>query len=494
MGRVIRRALTAKTGVDMGMMVKLLLVLLLASGIAYYLVPLLTSGSATELVPVTLASGGTDSGPSRPMPSRTSTGNIRAVATVEAAQRTPYALKAGGLVLAVNAREGERVEAGQVLVELDAGDLAFSSRSATMAVADAEARVERTKFDLAQAAEKLRNARDTARDAEAEAGERLKQAEQDQRHGQDKANTAIADAQAAVAMAEAKLARALYGFNRSRSLAKLEPVVAGLEGELVVPRRPASTEFDDSVIKYNDYVESELAFGEALLAANAARQSVSKAEMAKNQHAESAGLAVNIAQARLGRSKRDAAAAEAALVAHAKSSEFLMAQAHSALAAAQLESERFQSTLERMTIRATAEDAGSIVAEVLVRRGDTVTPGTRAVILHKPDRLIARCYLPVDRLPSFQTFVTSAGANGLVVNATTSAFDGSMAATGRKEQLQWKGKLIRHSSAINPSSMAFLVEVELDRLPVGLAGELGAGWALQPGMVVTLDFGPTAAK
>lgn len=470
----------------MGMVMKLLLVLLLASGIAYYLVPLLTSGRATELQPVSLAqaSGGRTGGSGS---SADKGRTISAIATIESVERTPHALKSGGLVTAVSVQEGATVRAGQVLVELDASDLRFSGQSAKLALEDAIARVERTNHELALAAEKAKNARDTARDAAAEANERLRQAEQDARQGQEKADSAVREARAAVTMAEAKLSRALHMFNRARNLAKLEPVAAGPGGELKVPARPSVEGFDDSLLKYNDYVDSELSFAEALIASENARQAVGKAEMARTHHRETSSLAVGIAEARQKRAEREAGIAEAALVAQEKSAEFTRSQVQSALKAAQLENERFDSMLERMTVRASEADDGATVAEVLVRRGDTVSAGTRAVVLHRPDKIRARCQLPVDRLPQFRQLAGQAGAAGIPVRITTSAFDGSSGGVG--QPVEWTGTVSRYSGTINPSSVAFMAEVSVNPAPVGVQGDMAEALVLQPGMVIRVEFG-----
>lgn len=482
----------------MGFVVKLLLVLLLASGVAYYLVPLLTVGTAQELRPAApptsrgadAPSGGSRIGGTGNLVSGLSRGRVDSVATVESTDRSRYSMLASGLVTSVPVKEGDRVTKGQVLVQLDQTDLRIAERANAQALADAEARILRTDFEMAQAEERLRNGLAAARDAEVEAAERLRQAELDQRHGAEKAEAAVRDATASIEQALAKLRRALHGFNRTRTLAKLAEVnepAAG--GQWVVPARPQSKGFDDTLIKYNDYIEAELSYREAILAHGLAAYAIEKATMARTQQSEASALAVGIAKARADRSKRDTATAQSSLDAQRKTAEFARAQVVSAKQSVLLEQEKLQNALAKTTVTVSEADDGSVIAELLVSARDHLTTGTLVAVLLNPNRLRARCHLSVDQMPLFQRLVEAAPGGKLRAAVTTQALDGALDEVGNRVPLVYGGSVTRWSAVINPSSTTYMVEVALERLPQGLEAGQAAAFALQPGMVVRISLG-----
>jgi len=259
------------------------------------------------------------------------------------ARRASLSYEIGGRAVTINVEEGDVVEAGQVLVQLDATDL-------EQAVAQAEAAL-----SVAQ-----------ARLAQVKAGARPEE---------------IASAEAAVTAAQAQLAAAQA--NLSAAQAELARLQAGARpeeitiAEIGVARAKTYKEMDRPGAEV-----SEAAFNARLAAhdldlakaqldlvkAGATAQELAQAQAnvkAAEAQVQAAEAAVSQAQARLDLLKAGASEKDIAV------SEAQVAQAQAALDAA-------KAALSKATL--TAPFAGTIGA-VYVREGEMITPGQPVIVL-----------------------------------------------------------------------------------------------------------------
>ncbi len=473
----------------MNLLMKVLGVLLLATGVAYYLVPLLRHSTATTLDAAPAGTAGADTNqPSRGLPMPRRAGVVESIATVESAGKVSLRARAGGVVDTLNVRAGDKVEPGQVIVGLDQGDLRFAIESATNAVTDAEERVRRTAFELAQTKAKLEQAVATARDAEAEANERKDQAELESRHGMAKADQGVRDAEAALAMAVQRGERALHGFNRTRGLAGLEPVPSSVLTSEKPSLPPMPAKFDDTLVKLADYSDQELAVRESLLAIATAKEGIAKAQTARQQFSESSVFAVQLATSRAARANRERKVAESNLEAHTQSAQFATAQAEAALRSAKLGLEQAQWALSKSQIKAPDSVSGALLAELSVSLGSHVSGGQEVAVLLDPGHLKIRCTIPVDIMPLFAR-MRQKGDDKISVRVESTAFASSLTALGLDAAPIYRGRLVRASGVVSPTTMAQTAEVELERLPVNVSKkDLAETLSLQPGMVVRVVF------
>ena len=268
------------------------------------------------------------------------------------ARRASLSYEIGGRAVTINVEEGDVVEAGQVLVQLDATDLGQAVAQAEAALSVAQARL-----------------------AQVKAGARPEE---------------IASAEAAVTAAQAQLAAAQA--NLSAAQAELARLQAGARpeeitiAEIGVARAKTYKEMAErayELIAHRPGAEvSEAAFNARLAAhdldlakaqldmvkAGATAQELAQAQAnvkAAEAQVQAAEAAVSQAQARLDLLKAGASEKDIAV------SEAQVAQAQAALDAA-------KAALSKATL--TAPFAGTIGA-VYVREGEMITPGQPVIVL-----------------------------------------------------------------------------------------------------------------
>jgi HlyD family secretion protein len=277
---------------------------------------------------------------------------VSASGEVVPARRAALACEIGGQAVAINVEEGDTVEAGQVLIQLDATDLEQAVAQAEAALAVAQARL-----------------------AQVEAGARTEEIAS--------AESAVTAAQSQMATAEANLAAAQAELDRLQAGARPEEVTIA---EIGVARARTAKEMAERIyelIAYRPGAEiSEAAFNAKLavhdldlaqaqldlVKAGATAQELALAQAnlkAAEAQARAARAAVSQAQAQLDLLKAGASEEDAAV------SEAQVAQAQAALDAA-------RAALNKATL--ISPFAGTVGA-VYVHESEMVTPGQPVIEL-----------------------------------------------------------------------------------------------------------------
>lgn len=177
--------------------------------------------------------------------------NTRA-GTVKACRRARLAPQSGGQISRLLVREGERVEAGQVLLELWNVDLAAQEKLARKQLSSAQARIQEA-CTVAQQFE-----REAERSRQLRAKGFISDARLDQAQSEAKARGAACEgARADVGQARERIAVAQAGLDRSQLRAPFAGIVAEVTGELGefttpsppgIPTPPAIDLIDDSCL------------------------------------------------------------------------------------------------------------------------------------------------------------------------------------------------------------------------------------------------------
>jgi HlyD family secretion protein len=336
---------------------------------------------------------------------RANDGRIEGSGTIEATQ-VSVAPKVAGRVVAIRAREGASVTAGQVVAELDHEEL-----DAQVAQAEAAVSVARARLGQAQSALNLQQAQataavDQARAAAAASRTRVPQAERaadvqastvsaaiqqaqaqvDAAEAQVAAtNATMVAAESAVRSADAQLANAQADLTRAEALHR-DGAISTQQRDAVRTAVTAATAQRDSARAQHDAARAQRSAAQsglaqaraALRTALANRQTVEIRRLdtaASRAQVEQAQAALRGAQAQTGlveQRRRDVDAARAAL-----------AQAQAALRLA-------QTTRGNTTVRAPI--AGVVVSRS-VEVGDLVTTGTPIVTIADLDRVFLRIFI-----------------------------------------------------------------------------------------------------
>jgi len=283
-----------------------------------------------------------------PMPQDTH-GDIIAEAVIEPVRWSELHFTGGGTVVEVLAEEGEAVDEGDLLVQLDASDVLLRVQEAEAALALARAQLARVK-----------------------AGPRWEEIVE--------AEARLADAMAGLAQAEAQRDQLIAG-EMEAQVARAQAEVAGAETEQLVALNRHNDAYDEDqkdedVREQADY--ELLAAREALAAARTKLDTVRGIGYARLRAAQ-AGVVLAAAQQEVSEAQlallRAGVRPEAVAV-----SEVLVQQAEAAL-------ETAKAALAHMEIR--TPFAGT-VTKINVEVGETVGPGDVIVVLATVDRLQVR--------------------------------------------------------------------------------------------------------
>jgi HlyD family secretion protein len=184
----------------------------------------------TEKPPVTVTLYTVDTGPVETLVSNTRAG------TVKACRRAKLAPQTGGQIVKIDVREGQRVEAGQVLMELWGGELTAQMAVKRSQLASAKARAEEACTLAANAERESRRSEQLRAKGfvSAEAVERALAQAESQAAACTAARTDIRQQQANIRLTEAQLSRTRI----TAPFAGIVAEVTGEEGEFATPSPP----------------------------------------------------------------------------------------------------------------------------------------------------------------------------------------------------------------------------------------------------------------
>ena len=319
------------------------------------------------------------------------------------ADATHIAAEVGGRIVEVAVAEGERVEAGQVLLRLDdtliqaqveVAQATLEVAQATLAQARAGARDEQIRRAQAQLAQ-AEAARDGARQGWQDALALLNNPRELE------AQIALAEAQ--VAEAEAALRQAgllrdtaqIADDNYQSGMSRLEKAKEALEG-IPEPLRPGLPGLPlDFHLLPNSYWKSWVGVNTAQAAYDGAQQALAVLRRMRNDP-QQLQAQVNAAEAQYHATEAAVALAQAqldGLRAGASAEEIAAVEAQVQQAQAQLDTVRV--VLDKMTI--TAPSDGQVLS-VVGRQGELAAPGATLVTLADLDPVRLTIYVPENRL------------------------------------------------------------------------------------------------
>lgn len=423
---------------------------------------------------------------------------VEVTGTVQAALRAEVSPKIMGKVARVLVREGDRVRAGQALVELEAADLQAAVAQAQAAVESAGAAVKQ-----ARTGAQIQTTQSSTRVGQAKAAlqaarEQLSLVTEGPRKQQKlQADLAVSEAEAAVAQAQANLSLVREG---ARSQQKLQARQGVLQAEAQLRTAKANydryrTLFEQDVIARQRFDEVVLAYESAQAQHEIALQQASLVnEGARAQEVQAAEEAVRQAEARLamarqqrelsheGGREQEIAAARAQVRQAEENLRLAMAATaensikHDHIALLQAQQRQAEAALRAAQVQAgyatlTAPFPGVVTAR-LVDPGDMAAPGMPAVRIE------------------------DAGAFRLEVSVSESRMTGialGQNVTVALDSLRWRGegRVVEIVPGADPASRTFVVKVGLQGVP-GLASGV-FGKALFPGETRTRLVVPEAA-
>ena len=410
------------------------------------------------------------------------TGHLKASGIIEAHQ-IEVAPEMGGVILELPVHEGDLVEEGQLLVQMDTDVIDAQLEQAAAAVAVAQAQLELVKAGPRE--EQLRQAEAAVRLAEA-SRDAARQAWEDAKEMRDhpqeldlqlitaRVEVAIAEKQVLAAQANARamdLEHEMWG-RMVRSLAEGFDVV--LPGGYGFHYTPGTDKIQAANLQWNlagqKAWEAWQAVEEAKAQLRAAQARLRNLEAKRNNpieleiqvdQAEAAfhGAEAQVAQARAALERlREGATQEQIEVAQAR-----LKQAESAL-------DRLMTQREKLTLR--APRSGVIVARP-ANRGEAVMPGTPLLKIADLDQVTLTVYVPEDKIGLVRL--------GNEVKVTVDSFP-DRTFTGRvtyiADQAEFTPKNVQ--TAEERVSMVFAVKITLPN----------PDHALKPGMPADADFGP----
>lgn len=315
--------------------------------------------------------------------------SITALGTVRTGAEVVLSFDAAGRVSLVAVQEGQRVEKGQLLAQLDTADLALQVRSAEAALASAQAQLEALQEGARP--EEIRAAEGQVAAAQAALDQAVAQHEQLQ-GGATQAE--IAAAQAAVKSAKANYDRVKAGpsaEDKAQAQAALDSAQASLQQAQAAFDRVAGREdvgmLSESLALQNATIEMRRAQANydallgrptaADLAAAQAQVAQAEAQLAQLQASVEPQLRVAEAAVDAAQAQRDIAQAQLSLLqAGARGSEIAAAEAQVEQARVAVDSARL--ALARANLEAPLEGT---VASIAIETGESVSPQMPALTL-----------------------------------------------------------------------------------------------------------------
>ncbi|HHX38923.1 MAG TPA: efflux RND transporter periplasmic adaptor subunit [Armatimonadetes bacterium] len=408
---------------------------------------------------------------------------VEVTGTVQASLAADLSAKIMSRVTQVLVREGDRVQAGQVVVRLDAADLTAAVRQAEAAVRSATEAVKQARTEA-----DIQAVQSSTRVAQAKAGleaarQQLSMAMEGPRKQQKlQADSGVAEAEGALAQAKANLSLVREGARRQQRLQAQQSV---LQAEAQYRAAKATYEryrslFEQDVIPRQRYDEVKAQFDTAAAQYEIAKQQASLVdEGARPQEVLAAEEAVRQAEARLqaakqqrelahegGRQQEIAAAraqvrqAEEALrMAQAATAETTIKQDHISLLAAQ--QQQAEAALQAARVQAAYAEIRAPFSGVVTGRrvdpGAMAAPGTPLVRIESADGHRLEATVPEARIRLIHL--------GQAIRVGI-------------DSLRWEGtgRVTEIVPSADPGTRTFTVKIALPAVPRITSGVFGKAW------------------
>ncbi|WP_017297041.1 HlyD family secretion protein [Nodosilinea nodulosa] len=275
---------------------------------------------------------------------------------------TDLGAKVGGRIAEVTVREGDTVQAGQVIARLDDAELKAQLEAAKAKVAAAQQQVNQAQLQMAVVDSQIKEAQLTLQQSQGDSTGRINQSE------------------ASVATARAQLAEAQAQVQQAKSSLELARSDRDRFAALVAQGAIAQQQYDQAQTQFETAQET-LAARQASVAA--AQQQVSAAQGALTQ-AQTSGLNPDIRTAQINRLQTQ------------------RSQASAQLAAAQADLKQAQAAQAEIAARLNDLDITSPIAGVVLNRtvepGEVISTGTTVLTVVNLSDLYLRGYIPEGEL------------------------------------------------------------------------------------------------
>lgn len=383
---------------------------------------------------------------------------LAATGTIETTEVT-IAPELGGRVTDVLVAEGDRINTGQVLIQLDGAVLAAQRSQAEAAVAAAEAQLK-----VAQANDDLLRAGA-------------------QREQIDAAAQTVQTAQANVAGAAAQLAQLRAG-PRQADIAAAEAAAAQAAAQLKVSQDTYDKVTECVTIKMPDGSKNEVCPGlgtreeQARAALKAAQDAEAAAQQRVKQLQQGATQnELNTARAQVAAAQSQQAAAQAQLEllqTGARPEQLAAAQAqveaaHAQVDAAQAAVKVLDAQIDKLTVRA---PSNGVVLNRAIEPGEVVMPGATLLSIGQLDSLKVTVYLPEDQFGHITP--------GQVVSLRVDAYrDRVFSGTVRRVANQAEFTPTKIQTKDDRTRLVYAIVIGLDNPDL----------ALKPGMIADVTFG-----
>jgi HlyD family secretion protein len=304
---------------------------------------------------------------------------------------TDLGAKVGGRIAAVTVREGDAVQAGQVIARLDDAELQAQLEAAQARVAAAQQQVNQAQLQVSVVDSQIQETQLARQQSEGEAAGRVTQSE---------ASVAAARAQLAEAQARMQEAEATLALARSD-----RDRLATLVAQGAIPRQ----QFDQVQTQFETAQDTLVARQSAVAAA---QEQVSAAQGALTQ-AQTAELNPDIRTAQITRLQTQ------------------QEQARAQLAAAQADLKQAQAAQAEITARLNDLDITSPIAGVVLTRtvepGEVIAPGTTVLTVVDLSDVYLRGYIPEGDVGNVRVgqpaYVYLDSAPATALEATVTAID-----------------------------------------------------------------------
>ncbi|MBI3948230.1 MAG: efflux RND transporter periplasmic adaptor subunit [Armatimonadetes bacterium] len=408
---------------------------------------------------------------------------VEVTGTVRATVKADVSAKIMSRVARVLVREGDRVQAGQVLVRLESADLDAAVAQARAAVRSAAEAVKQ-----AHTGAGIQAVQSSTRVAQSEAAldvarQQLSLVTEGPRRQQKvQADAGVAEAEAALAQARANLSLVREGSRRQQ---RLQAQQAILQAEAQYRTAKAThdrfkTLLDQEVVSRQRYDEVNAQYETAAAQLEMARQQASLVEEgARPQEVQAAEESVRQAEARLAGAKQQRDLAHeggreqdiAAARAQAQQAEEALRLARAATAETRIK----RDNIALLAARKEQAEAALQAAEVQAAYAVVRSPFSGVVTARQVD--------PGDMAAPGSPLVRIEGAAGYRLEATVpegrmSRVQSGMAVPAAIESLGWKGtgRAVEIVPSAEPGSRTFVVKVALPPLPRIASGVFGKAW------------------
>ncbi len=408
---------------------------------------------------------------------------VEVTGTVEASLKADVSAKIMSRVAQVLAREGERVEAGQVLVRLESADLDAAVQQARAAVRSAAEAIKQARtgaeIQTVQSSTRVAQAK-AALDAARQQLSLVTEGPRKQQKAQ--ADAAVSEAEAGLAQARANLSLVREGSRRQQKLQAQQTV---LQAEAQYRTAKAThdrykTLYDQEVIPRQRYDEIKSQFETAAAQLEIAKQQASLVdEGARPQETLGAEEAVRQAEARVAGAKqqRDLAheggreqdiasaraqvrqAEQALLMAQAATGENRIKRDNVSLLVAQRQ--QAEAAVRAAQVQAAYAEVRAPFAGVVTSRmadpGAMASPGVPLIRVEDAGGYRLEAKVPEGRVGAVQT--------GMPVQVAV-------------DSLQWKGtgRVVEMVPTAEPGSRTFVVKIGLPAVPRMASGVYGKAW------------------